>query len=42
MRACSSTRDVHEVISTHLEELTPDLRRLFWIEPSWLLVGIRA
>jgi predicted O-methyltransferase YrrM len=42
MRACESTRDVHQVIATHLEELTAPLKRLFWIEPSWLLVGVRA
>jgi len=42
IQACPSTRDVHQVITTHLEELTASLQRLFWIEPSWLLVGLRA
>ena len=42
MRVCSSTRDVYQVITTHLDELTASLQRLFWIDPSWLLVGIRA
>lgn len=41
MRECGSTRDVHQTILSHLDELTPSLARLFWIDPSWILVGIR-
>jgi predicted O-methyltransferase YrrM len=42
MRECESTRDVYRVVTTHLDELMAPLARLFWIDPSWLLVGIRA
>lgn len=41
-RACASTRDVVAFITSHVEELRTSFARLFWIEPSWLLVGIRA
>jgi predicted O-methyltransferase YrrM len=41
-RECGSTRDVHQFITSHVADLAPSLKRLFWIEPSWLLVGIRA
>jgi len=41
MRGCESTRDVHQVIMSHLDELALSLERLMWIDPSWLLIGIR-
>jgi hypothetical protein len=41
-RACESTRDVVAFITSHIEELGPSFTRLFWVEPSWLLFGIRA
>ncbi len=39
---CESTRGVHAFITSHLAELAPSFERLFWIDPSWLLVGVRA
>lgn len=41
-RSCESTRDVVQFITTHLEELGTHFTRLCWVEPSWLLFGIRA
>jgi hypothetical protein len=41
-QACQSTRDVVGYIRAHLEELRPHFAKLFWVEPSWLLFGIRA
>ena len=41
-RACESTRDVVAFIASHIEELGQSFTRLFWVEPSWLLFGIRA
>jgi hypothetical protein len=42
MRANESTRDVVEYIVAHREELGEHLSKLFWVEPSWLLFGVRA
>jgi hypothetical protein len=39
--ACSSTRGVVGFVSGHREELGRAFERLFWVEPSWLLFGIR-
>jgi hypothetical protein len=41
-RACESTRDVVTYIRAHLPELRPHFTKLFWVDPSWLLFGIRA
>jgi Methyltransferase domain len=41
-RQCESTRDVVGFITAHLEELRGSFTRLFWVEPSWLLFGIRS
>ena len=41
-RACESTRDVVSYIRAHLGELRPHFTKLFWVDPSWLLFGIRA
>ena len=41
-RQCESTRDVVGFITSHLEELSGSFTRLFWVEPSWLLFGIRS
>jgi hypothetical protein len=30
------------LITSHIEELQGSFTRLFWIEPSWLLFGIRS
>jgi len=40
-QACDSTRDVVHFIATHRQELGQYLDTLFWVEPSWLLFGIR-
>ena len=40
-RACSSTRGVVGFISENREELGRFFERLFWVQPSWLLFGIR-
>jgi hypothetical protein len=40
--ACGSTRDVGAFISSHIEELGSSFTRMFWVEPSWLLFGIRG
>jgi len=42
IRANDSTRDVVEYIVAHREELRTHLSKLFWVEPSWLLFGVRA
>jgi len=42
IRECESTRDVHAVVTSHLDELSVALERLLWIDPSWLLIGVRA
>ena len=41
-QACDSTRDVVQFITTHREEIGQHFTRLFWVEPSWLLFGVRA
>jgi len=41
-RVCESTRDVVSFIRGHLGELRPHFSKLFWVDPSWLLVGIRS
>lgn len=40
--ACSSTRGVVGFVSDHLEELGGFFEKLFWVQPSWLLFGIRS
>jgi len=40
--ACDSTRDVVAFVASHAQELRAFFTRLFWVEPSWLLFGIRA
>jgi hypothetical protein len=40
--ACASTRDVVGFIAEHGETLGHAFERLFWIDPSWLLFGVRA
>jgi predicted O-methyltransferase YrrM len=39
--ACASTAGPNAFVAERLAKLTEDFDRLFWIEPSWLLVGIR-
>ena len=39
--ACSSTRGVVGYISENREQLGRFFERLFWVQPSWLLIGIR-
>ncbi len=39
---CSSVRGVVEAIGALHEELRTQLRDLFWIDPSWLLVGVKS
>jgi predicted O-methyltransferase YrrM len=39
--ACESTRDVVSFIASQGERLAGAFERLFWVEPSWLLFGIR-
>ena len=41
-RACESTRDVVGYIQRDIEALRPHFAKLFWVDPSWLLFGIRA
>jgi Methyltransferase domain len=41
-RTCESTRDVVAYVRAHLGELRPHFSKLFWVDPSWLLFGIRA
>jgi predicted O-methyltransferase YrrM len=38
---CGSTRGVHEAVAELLPELRTALDCLFWIQPSWILVGIK-
>jgi len=40
--ANANTRDVVRYILAHSEELGKHLSKLFWVEPSWLLFGVRA
>ena len=42
VQANESTRDVVQYISANRDELGKHLSKLFWVEPSWLLFGIRA
>jgi len=39
--ACASTRDVVGFISTNAEDLAQSFETLFWVQPSWLLFGVR-
>jgi hypothetical protein len=39
--ACPSTNGTNAFVTEQLQSLSRSFRRLFWIEPSWLLVGIR-
>ena len=39
-RACTSTRDVVGFVEAHVSELREHCEKLFWVEPSWLLVGV--
>lgn len=41
-QACESTRDVVHFVNSHIGELGNAFTRLFWVEPSWLLFGVRA
>jgi predicted O-methyltransferase YrrM len=38
---CGSTREVVGFISANHEQLAPSFEKLFWVQPSWLLFGIR-
>lgn len=40
--ACASTRDVVRYIEDERPALARSFNRLLWIEPSWLLVGVRG
>lgn len=40
--ACESTRGVVGFISSRREALARYFDKLFWVEPSWLLFGVRA
>jgi hypothetical protein len=39
---CASTAGMNAFVAEQREQLARDFRKLFWIDPSWLLVGIRA
>lgn len=39
---CSSVRGVSDAIHALHDEIRPQLRDLFWIDPSWILVGIKS
>jgi hypothetical protein len=41
-RACSSTRDVVGYVQRDIGVLRPHFTKLFWVDPSWLLFGVRA
>jgi predicted O-methyltransferase YrrM len=41
-RVCGSTRDVVGFIAESYEEIALSFDRLFWVQPSWLLFGIRG
>jgi Methyltransferase domain len=40
--SCSSTQGVVGYINGHFDQLSPHFDRLFWVNPSWLLVGVRG
>ena len=42
MRANESTRDVVQSVVSRCDELGKYLSALFWVDPSWLLFGVRA
>jgi hypothetical protein len=42
MRAHENTRDVVQSITARRDELGKQLSKLFWVDPSWLLFGVRA
>jgi predicted O-methyltransferase YrrM len=41
LTACTSPRDVVRFIRDHQEWLATQFRELFWVFPSWILVGIK-
>jgi len=41
LAACDSTRDVTEYVTTHHVGLSRSFDKLFWVSPSWLLIGVR-
>jgi predicted O-methyltransferase YrrM len=40
--ACESTRDVVGFLETEHKSLLPFVDKLFWIDPSWILIGVRS
>ena len=40
IRRCESVRGVHAAVAADLPVLRATLRDLFWIRPSWVLVGV--
>ncbi len=42
LRRCTSTQGVAAAIGDLIDQLSTELIDLFWIKPSWLLVGIKA
>jgi hypothetical protein len=41
-RRCSSTTGMTTFVAEQRQQLARDFGSLFWVEPSWLLVGIRS
>jgi len=41
LATCSSTKGVYEAIKQMNGALDQSLRDLFWIDPSWILIGVR-
>ena len=39
---CASPRGVQQAISAHWSWLERELRDVFWIKPSWILLGIKG
>jgi predicted O-methyltransferase YrrM len=39
--SCSSTKSVVDAISKNLQWIEAQLRDVFWIQPSWILLGIK-
>ena len=41
LRRFSATRDVVRAIFTLWDEINEQMRLVFWIRPSWILIGIK-
>ncbi|GAG51483.1 unnamed protein product, partial [marine sediment metagenome] len=41
-KQCSTPRDLVATLQDNLSWIEPQLKDIFWVEPSWILVGIKS